>query len=203
MKPGVRALGIAESHAGDADRSVLAGAVVRADRVVDGLAFGTCTVGGLDATAATLDLAAALDRADVRHVLTAGVAPAWFNLLDLDRVHERLDRPVVAVSFEASEGLEPALREQFDGAALEARLDRYRALPPRRPVTVGDDRVFVRAAGLSDEHAAAVVRAHTPEGEGRPEPLRVARLSARAVRERDLAEGNDGRAPDDGEGDDR
>jgi endonuclease V-like protein UPF0215 family len=182
VKAGTRALGVAESHAGNADRSVLAGAVVRADRVVDGLTFGTCTVGGLDATDATLDLAATLDRADVRHVLTAGVAPAWFNLLDVGRLHERLDRPVLAVSFEASPGLEPALREQFDGAALDERLARYRALPPRRPVGVGNDRVFVRAAGTPDDRAAEVVRAHTPTGEGRPEPLRVARLAARAAR---------------------
>ncbi|MCO8268209.1 DUF99 family protein [Haloferax sp. AB510] len=70
MKSGSRALGVAESSPGaaraptdDADgahfstdtspESVLCGAVVRADRVVDGLAFETCTVGGDDATDAT------------------------------------------------------------------------------------------------------------------------------------------------------
>ncbi|PSQ09470.1 DUF99 domain-containing protein, partial [Halobacteriales archaeon QS_7_68_65] len=50
MKAGVRALGVAESSRPDATRSTLAGAVVRADRVVDGFAFGSCTVGGTDAT---------------------------------------------------------------------------------------------------------------------------------------------------------
>jgi endonuclease V-like protein UPF0215 family len=40
--------------------------------------------------------------------------------------------------------------------------------------------VYVRAVGLGDGDAAAVVRAFTPEG-GRPEPLRVARLAARGV----------------------
>jgi len=40
--------------------------------------------------------------------------------------------------------------------------------------------VFVRGVGLADDEAADVVRAFTPEG-GRPEPLRVARLAARAA----------------------
>jgi hypothetical protein len=185
-------------------RSTFCGAVVRADRVLDGLGFEACTVGGTDATAATVRLVERLARPDVRFVLLAGVAPAWFNLLDLDRVHRAADRPTVAVSFEASGGLESALREAFDGTALERRLETYRALPPRRRVTLdeatvtddggdggGDadadededeDAVFVRAVGCSDERAAEVVRAFTPAG-GRPEPLRVARLAARAARE--------------------
>lgn len=178
MKPGVRALGVAESFT-ETD-STLAGAVVRADRVVDGFAFGTCTVGGTDATAAVTDLSARLGREDVRYLLVSGIAPAWFNVLDLSALHERVDRPVISVSYETSPGLEPALREAFDGTALETRLDTYRAQPDRRSVTVGQETLFVRSVGLPVGEAAAVVRAFTPEG-GRPEPLRVARLAARAA----------------------
>ena len=185
MKSGVRALGVAESSSGDAAESVLAGAVVRADRSVDGFSFGTCTVGGTDATDAVRTLFSDLGREDVQYVLLAGVALAWFNLVDLRRLHAALDRPVLSVSFESSPGLEPALREQFEGAALDCRLDVYRSLPPRRRLMVddgdGDGDVYVRAVGLDDEDAAAVVRAYTPTG-GRPEPLRVARLAARAAR---------------------
>jgi len=178
VKPGVRALGIAESFTDD--RSTIAGAVVRADRVTDGFAFTTCTVGGIDATDAVLELTDSLGREDVRYLLVSGIAPAWFNVLDLTRIHEDTDRPVVSVTYETSDGLEPALREAFDGAALETRLATYRAQPTRERVSVGEDTVFVRSVGLSDEVAAEVVRAFTPEG-GRPEPLRVARLAARAA----------------------
>lgn len=177
MKPGVRALGIAESFTDD--RSTIAGAVVRADRVTDGFAFTDCTVGGTDATDAVLELTDFLDREDVQYLLVSGIAPAWFNVLDLTRIHEGTDRPVVSVTYEASDGLEPALREAFDGAALETRLATYRAQPARERVPLGDDTVFVRSVGLTDD-AAEVVRAFTPEG-GRPEPLRVARLAARAA----------------------
>lgn len=183
MNAGTRALGIAESYAGVArdSCSVLAGAIVRADRVVDGLVFGTCTVGGTDATDAIVALGDSLERPDVRYVLLSGIAPAWFNVVDLTRLAEALDRPVLSVSFEASPGLEAALREQFEGDALRERLGIYRAQPQRESLDVNDERVFVRAVGCDGTEAARVVREFTPEG-GRPEPLRVARQCARAGR---------------------
>ncbi|MHB9287592.1 DUF99 family protein [Halobacteriales archaeon Cl-PHB] len=179
MKAGGRALGIAESYR--ESESTLAGAVVRASRVVDGLAYATCTVGGTDATAAVEHLWQSLDRPDVRYLFLAGVAPAWFNLFDLHALHEHLDRPVLSVSFEASSGLEDAIREHFDGQERDDRMATYRAQPARREVALAEETVFVRSVGFEgcDETSADVVRAFTPEG-GRPEPLRVARLAARA-----------------------
>ncbi len=179
MKPGARALGIAESFGRDDERSTLAGAVVRADRVLDGLAYRACTVGGTDATDAVAGLVDDLGRPDVQYVLVGAIAPAWYNLLDVPTVHERADRPVIAVTFEASDGLETGLREAFSGSALEARLERYRSLPDRQAVSVNDETVYIRHIGCEADEAAAVVRAFTPEG-GRPEPIRVARQAARA-----------------------
>ncbi|MFB6172073.1 MAG: DUF99 family protein [Haloarculaceae archaeon] len=188
MKPGSRALGVAESFTGDS--SVLAGSVVRVDRATDGFVFGTCTVGGTDVTDAVVDLWTRLDRPDARHVLVAGVALAWYNVLDLRELHRAVERPVLAVTFEESDGLADPLREAFSGDALAERLAVYERLPERHRVDVGDDAVFVRSVGLDPAAAAEVVRAHTPAG-GRPEPLRVARLAARAVDAwRDRGEGH-------------
>ncbi len=180
MKPGVRALGIAESYRGDQKRSTLAGAVVRADRVCDGLVYGTCRVGGTDATDAVIGLVDDLERPDVRYVLLGAVAPAWYNILDLSRIHEAADRPVIAVTFEASNGLADGLYEAFSGPELETRLETYRALPERRELSLDGDTVYVRAVGLEPSEADEIVRAFTPTG-GRPEPIRVARLAARAA----------------------
>jgi endonuclease V-like protein UPF0215 family len=178
MKAGVRALGVAESFTGE--RSTLAGAVVRASRVVDGFAFADCTVGGLDATDAVVECYRSLDREDVRYLLVAGAAPAWYNLLDLRRVHAATDRPVVSVTFEASEGLEGAIREEFDREAADERLATYRDLPERRHFELNGHDVYYRPVGLDGGEARDVLRAYTPEG-GRPDPLRVARLAARAA----------------------
>jgi hypothetical protein len=185
LKAGARALGVAESYAdpggGTGTRSVVCGAVVRADRVVDGFAFGTCEVGGLDSTDAIGSLFSDLNREDVQYLLVSGIAPAWFNVVDLRALARAVGRPVLSVSFESSPGLESALREHFEGDALAARLAIYRDQPPRRSVEVDGGTVFVRAVGVDDDDAAAAIRAYTPEG-GRPEPIRVARQAARAAR---------------------
>jgi endonuclease V-like protein UPF0215 family len=182
VKAGVRGVGIAESYAGDrrreGDTSTLAGAVVRADRVVDGLAFGTCTVGGTDGTRAVRRLVSDLDREDARFLFVAGIAPAWYNVLDLRAIAEAVDRPVVSVSFEASEGLKPALEAEFSGDDLDERLDTYRRQPARERLVVNGETMFVRSVGADD--GLEIVRAFTPEG-GRPEPLRVAHTAAQAA----------------------
>jgi endonuclease V-like protein UPF0215 family len=179
MKTGVRALGVAESYR--ESKSTLAGSVVRASRAVDGFVFGRCTVGGSDATAAITEMVTRLDRADVRYLFLSGTALAWFNVVDLWRLHDETGLPTVSVTYEESGGLESAIREAFDDAAVvEDRLGTYRALPERHPVTVNGEVVYVRSVGVDDGEAADVIRGFTPEG-GRPEPLRVARLAASAA----------------------
>lgn len=203
MKAGARALGVAESYreSAGADRgegpaseraasetareqtSTLAGCVARADRVTDDFVFGRCTVGGSDATAAVCEMVERLDREDVRLLFVAGVALAWFNVLDLRRIRDETDLPVLSVTFEESSGLESAIREAFDDEdTVRDRLATYRDQPERRSLTVNDETVFVRSVGVDGGAANDAVRAFTPAG-GRPEPLRVARTAARAADE--------------------
>lgn len=181
MNAGRRALGIAESYRGidDGATSTLGGAVVRANRAVDDFALATCLVGGRDATDAVADLWNRLDRPDVRYVFVAGVAPAWYNLLDLGALAAATDRPVLAISFETSDGLESGIEAAFDGDERAARLEAYRSLPDRFRLRVDDAPLFVRSVGLDESDAAAVVETYTHER--RPEPLRVARALARRV----------------------
>lgn len=181
MKSGRRALGVAESYRGTDDdaTSTLAGAVVRADRVVEELLFGTCTVGGSDATDAILDCWRRLDRPDVQYLFVSGVAPAWYNLIELQRLASATDRPVIAVSFEESEGLTAAITDAFDGEKRRRRLSVYESLPPRRRLSVGDGELFVRSVGIDPEAADRIVEAYTHER--RPEPLRVAKRAARGA----------------------
>jgi len=179
VKQGTRALGIAESAT--QSTSYLAGTVVKASRAVDGFVFQPCTVGESDATEAICSMVDRLDREDVRYLLVAGSAPAWFNILDLRTIHDRTGLPTLSVTFEESAGLDEAIREAFDDPDTVAdRLATYHAQPDRHPVTVNGETVFVRAVGIEPDESAAVVQAFTPTG-GRPEPLRVARLAARAV----------------------
>jgi len=184
MKKGVRALGVAESYRGDDGDSFLAGTVVRASRVVDGFRFTTITVGGTDATEKIVELYDSFDREDVRFVLVSGIAPAWYNIVDIGTVHDATGVPVVSVTYEEGDenGLRNSLKEEFEGDELDERLALYDALPPRRRVSVGEGReLYVRSVGVSDERADEWVRGFTRDG--RPEPARVARLAARGLLE--------------------
>ena len=106
-KKAVRALGIAESFVkGVSKRSVLAGVVMRADRVLDGFGFATATVGGMDATGKVIELYESLERDDINFILLNGCIISWYNVVDLHKVVEETQRPLLCVTYEESEGLE-------------------------------------------------------------------------------------------------
>lgn len=176
---GRRALGLAESYRRtDADsKSTFAGAVVRADRTVDDFVFARCSVGGRDATDAAIDAWDRLDRPDVRYLFLAGVAPAWYNILDLDAIADAIDRPVLSISFEESDGLEAGIADAFEGDERARRLRAYRRLPDRNRLDLENGPLFVRSVGLDSDTAATIVDAYTFDR--RPEPLRIAKRLAR------------------------
>lgn len=177
-KKGLRALGIAESYAGRS-YSVLAGVVMRKDLRIDGFASGRVTVGGMDATDTVLRMIRDLDRRDINIVLVSGCVIAWFNVIDVQRIADESEIPVICVTYEESDGLLDDLRHHFP--ADEDRITAYVRLGERTPVDLGGDRtIYLRSAGISNPDAARFCRDFTLEGKI-PEPLRVARLLAREV----------------------
>jgi endonuclease V-like protein UPF0215 family len=179
MKEGVRALGVAESYRGEDGESYLAGTVVRASRVLDGIVYTTATVGGTDATDAVARLYKNADREDLRLIMVSGVAPSWYNLVDLSAVHDVTEIPVLSVTYEESDGLRDAIKGEFEADAAGERLSVYDSLPPRRRFETDENELYVRSVGVEDGRAEEWVDGFTHDG--RPEPLRVARLAARGL----------------------
>jgi endonuclease V-like protein UPF0215 family len=179
MKEGVRALGVAESYRGEDGESYLAGTVVRASRVLDGIVYTTATVGGTDATDAVVRLHENADREDLPLLILSGVALSWYNLVDLCAVHDATELPVLSVTYEESDGLRDAVKREFEGDAAKERLSVYDSLPPRRRLDNDGNELYVRSVGVEDERADEWVHGFTHDG--RPEPLRVARLAARGL----------------------
>ncbi|MEI8003865.1 MAG: DUF99 family protein [Methanothrix sp.] len=178
-KTGLRALGIAESFVRSRTTSILAGVVMRADLCVDGLAYAHATVGGDDGTQAVLSLCRQLSRADVNALILSGAAISWFNIVDLQEVFEKTEKPLICLTYEDSPGLEKHIREHFHSP--EEKLRRYRALGVRHPVRLKTGHeVFVRARGASTEEARILLNKFTRDGRV-PEPVRLAGLAARAA----------------------
>ena len=175
-KKGLRALGIAESFSGR-KHSVLAGVVMRKDLRIDGFCSGRVTVGGTDATDTILEMIRDLNRRDINVVLLSGCVIAWFNVIDVGRIADESEIPVICVTYEESDGLLDDLRHHFPGD--EDRMQAYLRLGDRVPIELpGHTTIYLRAAGIGYPDAARFCRDFTLEGKI-PEPLRVARLCAR------------------------
>ncbi|HUU74690.1 MAG TPA: DUF99 family protein [Methanoregulaceae archaeon] len=177
-KKGLRVLGIAESFSSRKE-SVLAGIVMRKDLRIDGAAYGTATVGGMDATDTIVKLYHSLDRNDINVIMISGCVISWYNIIDPGEVATRVKRPVIAVTYEDSEGLEEDIMRHFPGDTT--RLEMYRKLGSRASIDLPTGyTIYIRTWGLSEHDAGRLCREFTYDGKI-PEPLRVARICARGV----------------------
>ena len=176
-KKGIRALGIAESYSGR-EQSVICGVAMRKDLRIDGIGFGTVTVGGTDATDSIISLVRKLKRSDINFCfLVDALSPGIISLIRYGCIRD-LNLPVICVTYEASEGLLEDIKKHFPGDS--DRISTYMSLGERFPVTLKTGRtIYIRSWGITDADAAKICDDFTLDGKV-PEPVRVARLSARA-----------------------
>jgi endonuclease V-like protein UPF0215 family len=182
FKRGIRILGIAESFDPDVDKeSTIAGVVMRKDLVVDGFSFAKATVGGDDATERILELALSFDRNDINAIMLSGAVISFYNMVDLDEVHEKAGVPLVCLTYRESKGLEEAIKKHFPDR-YRRKVAKYRKLGRRTGVTLKTGKkVYVRALGLTEEELKSILDSFTLQGKY-PEPVRVAGLLASACR---------------------
>jgi endonuclease V-like protein UPF0215 family len=111
----------------------------------------------------------------VRAVLLQGIAVAGFNVVDVHRLSERLEVPVLVVARKPPDlaAMRRALGRVPGGARKWSIIERAGEMEP-----VGE--VFVQRVGLTRAEAAGVLTATTLHG-NLPEPLRVAHLVASGV----------------------
>lgn len=178
-KKAIRALGIAESFTKSQKQSVLGGVVMRSDMVIDGIAYANATVKGDDATDAIIGMYEKLDRTDINFLMIGGLIISVYNIIDIERLWERLGIPIIGVTFEESEGLDPYIKRVFPDT-WKSKLEAYHRLGSREKIKLktGHD-VFVRVEGISIKSAKQALNKFLLQG-SIPEPIRVARLIARA-----------------------
>ncbi len=181
-KKGQRVLGIAESFIkGVSSRSVLAGVVMRGDQLlIDGIGMTTLTVGGMDGTIGLLRLFERLDRSDINLLMLNGCVISWYNVIDLEELFTQLALPLICVTYEESEeGLEKYFKEHFED--WEQRISVYKKNGPRNEMKLHTGHhIFVRVYGMEIKEAQIILDRFVLQG-AVPEPLKVARLLARAL----------------------
>ncbi len=181
-KPHVRVVGVDDGPFRRTGKfAPLVAVVLSTPNYVEGILRGRVTVDGTDATERVVTLLRSSPFLEgVRAVLLDGIAVGGFNLLNLGTLHRELARPIVTVTRRSPDfaAIRRALQTYFPADfAQRWRLVRARLL--FRVPTDGAP-LWASAVGCSRSAAVALIRRTTVRGRF-PEPLRLARLVARAI----------------------
>ncbi len=179
-KKGLRGLVIAESFTQNSKKSILAGVVMRRDFLIDGFVFGKATVEGDDATETILSMYKKLNRPDISYLLISGIIISMYNIIDLKKISQSLDLPVIGVTYQDSEGIEEAIRHHFPDS-YESKLKEYQELENREKITLHTSYdIYIRKEGCTLSDVKHLLNELTLQGSF-PEPLRVAQLLAKTL----------------------
>ena len=179
-KKGLRGLAIAESFTQTSEKSVLAGIVMRRDFVIDGFVFGNATISGDDATQEILKMYDRLGRPDISYLLISGIIISMYNMIDIKKISDSLQIPVIGVTYEDSKGIEDAIKHHFPDN-FESKIQDYEKLGKREKISLHTSYdVYVRNEGCTIDEVEHLLDELTLQG-GLPEPLRVAQLLAKTL----------------------
>jgi len=178
-KKGIRVLGIAESFKESKSTSTLAGVVMRRDLIIDGMVFGNVTIRGNDSTQNILSMLRSLKRNDVNCIMLDGLIISMYNIIEGEEINEKACIPVIAITFRDSQGLEETIQRHFPNDSL--KLKQYHKLGQRDKMVLKTGKlIFVRYWGLNSKEALSIINSFTLQG-SIPEPIRIAKLAARAI----------------------
>jgi uncharacterized protein len=159
--------------------STVAGIVMRRDLIIDGMVFGTVTIRGNDSTQNILSMFRSLKRDDINCIMLDGLIISMYNIIHGEEIREKTGVPVIAITFKDSEGLEGTIQRHFPNDS-KPKLEQYQKLGQRDKILLKTGKfIFVRYWGLSSKEASAIVNSFTLQG-SIPEPIRIAKLAARA-----------------------
>ncbi|MDO9518132.1 MAG: DUF99 family protein [Methanosarcinaceae archaeon] len=181
IKPEIRILGIDDS-ALISDSITIIGVVFRGGKWLDGVLRSEITRDGMDATDTIIDMVISTKHySQIRVIMLDGVTYGGFNPVDIVRIYEETDLPVIVIMRACPdlEKIEAALKNLTQpDKRLEIIL---RAGRITRVVTKNTSNpIYIQCAGIDREDARRIVQL-TSTRSNVPEPIRVAHLIATGV----------------------
>ena len=181
MKRDVRFLAFDDSPFAFEDPTVrVVGVVTRGPTYVEGVLSTHVKTDGNDATGKLAEIIMqSRFRAMLRVIFLNGVTMGGFNVIDLDRLHDETNIPLVSIvrRMPDEETSESALRKHFPDASL--RLEVLRRQRPK-PIRNGSFKIWCTWRGLEEREAQILVETATVRG-AIPEPLRLAHVIASGI----------------------
>jgi endonuclease V-like protein UPF0215 family len=179
LKPATRLLGIAESGVMGASHTILGGVVMRRDLIIDGMIWDRATIRSTDSTEAILRMYKHLARSDINGLMLHGTIIAGFNIIDLTQLSNETALPIISITKEPHEDLKEHLKSTFPSKWV-TRWKLVQQNGPSKQIAAEPNSIaYVQFKGCDLEVVKGVIKRFTRFG-GIPEPIRVARLFARA-----------------------
>ncbi len=182
FKEKARVLGISESFSLSRDKSFLAGVVMRKDLVLDDVFIEEPKIGGNDVSEKIVNGFRSLRRTDVSCLMIEGCVLSMYNIVDLEYVYNSVKLPIICITDRKGKDL----RESFAKKGQEDKLKLYEKLGPQKELNVLGYKYWVRFVGLDEFEVKHVIKSFIVSGR-KPEPIRVAKIIARAFLKRSLS----------------
>ena len=178
MKSQVRVLGIDDSPFSFADRTThVIGVVMRIPSYIEAVMRCEVTVDGTDANEKLAEMINySRYKEQLKLIMLDGVALGGFNVVDIDRLYNEIEKPIVTVTREEPDllAMETALKEHFED--WQERLHTIKSGELHR-VETSHKPIFVKFIGMELEDMKEILELSTVRG-ALPEALRVAHLIA-------------------------
>jgi endonuclease V-like protein UPF0215 family len=178
-KKGIRVLAIAESFRKEKTNSILSGIVMRKDLIIDGIIFGNATIGGDDATQNIIAMYKSLQRNDISFLLLNGLIISMYNIVDGKTIYENIGIPVIAITFNNSQGIENSIKKHFP-SNYNNKLENLKKLGKRNLVLLKTNKfLWIRIWGMKLDDAIKLLNSFIIQG-SIPEPIKLAKLVSHA-----------------------
>ena len=178
-KKGIRVLAIAESFRKEKTNSILSGIVMRKDLIIDGIIYGNATIGGDDATQNIIAMYNSLQRNDISFLLLNGLIISRYNIVDGKTIYENIGIPVIAITFNNSQGIENSIKKHFP-SNYKNKLENLEKLEKRNLVLLKTNKyLWIRMWGIKLDDAIKLLNSFIIQG-SIPEPIKLAKLISHA-----------------------
>lgn len=181
VKPEIRVLGVDDGVFKPHSKDVVdvVGVVFRGGYWLDGFMHTKVQVDGTDATEKLAQMIVHSPHyAQLRVIMLNGVTLAGFNVVDIKKLHEKVNLPIIAVTRDKPnfEDIRKALRN------LTEPNERWKSIKNAGKMIcvhthVGEEPIYAHVAGMSEETARLILKT-TSTRSNIPEALRVAHIIA-------------------------
>ena len=178
-KNGIRGLAISESFTKESKHSVLAGVVMSNEFQIDGFVLGHATIKGDDITDEIIKMYEKFNRDDISYILLPGTILSLYNIVDIEKIHNMLEIPVIAINSQDSSGLDETIKNHFP-EDFEKKLSQYQSLGARQILELKNDKLFLRMKGCTFKECEILFKKIILQGMI-PESLRISQLLAKTV----------------------